>query len=251
MTVLPPGEVPERLKIGVLIPSTNTIVEPEFFAMLPAGVTAHAGRMLVSQPNTSTDALYQHLSTQMFDALEPTVSNLVTCLPGHLALCMSAMAFGGGTEGDESLRNKLETMTGIPVSTGPSAMMAALRALNAVRVVVLSPFQQASHEEAVRYFEQAGLEVVGSYTFMAQSTIAIAKFGPDEIRAAIVDNDSDRADVVIQVGTNMRMARLAAATEWWLGKPVLHINTVMAWNAMRSSGIEDRVEGFGSLLSQH
>ena len=251
MTMQPPGEVPERLKIGVLIPSTNTIVEPEFFSMLPAGVTAHAGRMLVSQPNTSTDALYRNLSTQMLDALEPTVSNLVTCLPGHLALCMSAMAFGGGREGDDSLRDKLETMTGIPVSTGPSAMMTALRALDVARVLVLSPFQPASHDEAVSYFEQNGIEVVGSYTFMATSTIAIAKFGPDEIRAAIADNDSDGADAIIQVGTNMRMARLAAATEWWLGKPVLHINTVMAWNAMRSSGIQDRVEGFGSLLSQH
>lgn len=247
----PPGDVPERLKIGVLIPSTNTVVEPEFFSMLPAGVTAHAGRMLVSQPDTSTDALYKHLSTQMLDALEPTVSNLVTCLPGHLALCMSAMAFGGGTEGDEALRQKLETITGIPVSTGPSAMMTALRALEVGRVIVLSPFQPAAHDEAVSYFEQNGIEAVGSFTFMATSTIAIAKFGPDEIRAAIVDNDLDRADAIIQVGTNMRMARLAAAAEWWLGKPVLHINTVMAWNAMRSSGIPDRVEGFGSLLSQY
>jgi maleate isomerase len=86
---------------------------------------------------------------------------------------------------------------------------------------------------------------------MATSTLAIAKFGPDEIRAAIAQHDSDSADAVVQVGTNMRMARLAAAAEWWLGKPVLHVNTVMAWEAMRSSGIEDRVPGFGSLLADH
>lgn len=247
----PPGEVPERLKVGALIPSTNTVVEPELYDMLPRGVTAHAGRMLVTQTNTGSDALYQHLSDQMFAALEPTVSNLMTCLPGHLALCMSAMAFGGGTEGDESLRRKLEAMTGIPVSTGPSAMLTALRAVGATRAVVLSPFQTVAHGEAVAYFEENGIEVVGSYSFMAKSTIAIAKYGPDEIRAAIEDNDSDSAEAIIQVGTNMRMARLSAATEWWLGKPVLHINTVMAWNAMRSSGIQDRVEGFGSLLSEH
>ena len=142
-------------------------------------------------------------------------------------------------------------MTGMPVSTGPSAMINALRALEAERVVVLSPFQPAAHEEAVTYFNDSGIEVVGSYTFMATSTIAIAKFGPDEIRAAIAQHDSDAADAIIQVGTNMRMARLAAAAEWWLGKPVLHVNTVMAWQAMRSTGIDDRVQGFGSLLAEH
>jgi maleate isomerase len=47
------------------------------------------------------------------------------------------------------------------------------------------------------------------------------------------------------------MARLAGQAEVWLGKPVLAINTAIYWHALRRSGIEDKVEGFGSLLSKH
>jgi maleate isomerase len=241
----------DRLRIGALIPSTNTVVEPEFAAMLPKGINAHAGRMLVSQPNTSTDALYKHLADQMLDALEPSVTNLVTCQPDHLSLCMSAVAFYGGAKGDLAVRDRLAQMTEIPISTGPSALLAAVRAFGAERVVVLSPFQQEAQDETVRFFEEHDVEVVGSFTFLSTSTVAIAKVSPTQVRDAIAANDSDRAELIMQVGTNLRMAKLAAAAEWWIGKPVLHINTVLAWEAMRAHGIEDRVDGFGSLLSEH
>jgi maleate isomerase len=203
----PAGRV-ERLRIGVLIPSTNTVVEPEYYDMLPPGVTAHAGRMLVTQPDTSSDQLYDHLSEQMLVAVEPTLRNLATCRPAHVGLCMSAVSF-------------------------------------------LSPFQPHSQSQAVEYFEEQGISVVGNYSFLSPSTTAIAEVSHEEIRAAIRDSDSDDVDAIVQGGTNLRMARLAAAAEWWLGKPVVHVNTAMAWFALRQHGIDDRVDGFGSLLAEH
>ena len=56
---------------------------------------------------------------------------------------------------------------------------------------------------------------------------------------------------MIQVGTNLIMARLAATAEFWLDKPVVAINTATYWYALRENGIDDRVEGFGSLLSRY
>lgn len=241
----------ERLKIGTMFPSTNTVVEPEFATMLPRGVTAHAGRLLVSQSDTSTDALYQHLARQMLDALEPTVANLVTCRPDHLSLCMSAVAFYGGAKGDQAVRDRLAELTELPVSTGPSALLAATRAYGAERIVVLSPFQREAQDEAVRYFEEHDVEVVANHTFLSTSTVAIASISPRAIRDAIAANDSDRAELIMQLGTNLHMARLAAAAECWLGKPVLHVNTVLVWEVLRRHGIEDAVSGFGSLLAEH
>jgi len=58
-------------------------------------------------------------------------------------------------------------------------------------------------------------------------------------------------DAILQVGTNLAMARLAAIAEFWLDKPVLAINTATYWWALRQNGIEDKVDGFGSLLLQH
>ena len=63
--------------------------------------------------------------------------------------------------------------------------------------------------------------------------------------------DGDDVEAIVQVGTNLAMARLAGVAELFFGKPVLAINTATYWYALRDSGIDDPVEGFGSLLSSH
>ena len=71
------------------------------------------------------------------------------------------------------------------------------------------------------------------------------------MREAILEVDGPDVDAVIQVGTNLAMARLAGIAEFWLGKPVLAINTCIYWWALRQNGIDDKIDGFGSLLLEH
>jgi maleate isomerase len=58
-------------------------------------------------------------------------------------------------------------------------------------------------------------------------------------------------EAIVQVGTNLSMVRLADEAERWLAKPVLAINAVTLWHALRTNGIADRMHGFGSLLREH
>jgi len=57
-------------------------------------------------------------------------------------------------------------------------------------------------------------------------------------------------DALVQVGTNLSMVKLAAAAEFWLGKPVIAINAATYWHALRANGIADRITGFGRLLEE-
>jgi maleate isomerase len=72
-----------------------------------------------------------------------------------------------------------------------------------------------------------------------------------ELRDAIREVDGPDVDAILQVGTNLAMARLAGLAEFWLDKPVLAINTATYWWALRQNGIQDKIEGFGSLLLEH
>src|SRR6201997_3685899 len=72
-----------------------------------------------------------------------------------------------------------------------------------------------------------------------------------EPRDAIIEVNGPDVDAVIQVGTNLAMARLAGMAEFWLDKPVLAINTCIYWWSLRQNGIDDKIEGFGSLLLEH
>ena len=72
-----------------------------------------------------------------------------------------------------------------------------------------------------------------------------------ELRDAIVEVNGPDVDAIVQVGTNLAMARLAGIAEFWLDKPVIAINTATYWWALRQNGINDRIDGFGSLLLEH
>ena len=71
------------------------------------------------------------------------------------------------------------------------------------------------------------------------------------LRDAILEVNGPDVDAIIQVGTNLIMAELAGTAEFWLDKPVVAINTATYWYALRQNGIDDRREGFGSLLSRY
>ena len=71
-----------------------------------------------------------------------------------------------------------------------------------------------------------------------------------ETADAILELDGDDVEAIVQVGTNLAMARLAGQAEKLLKKPVLAINTATYWYALRDNGIDDVIDGFGSLLTE-
>jgi maleate isomerase len=102
-----------------------------------------------------------------------------------------------------------------------------------------------------RFFEECGFDVVRIKGLKAKSPVKIAHFSEDELRDAILEVDGDDVDAIIQAGTNHRDGPLdwAAAAEHWLNKPVIAINTATYWHALRTNGFDDKVQGFGSLLT--
>ena len=72
----------------------------------------------------------------------------------------------------------------------------------------------------------------------------------ETVRAHLRDLNSDDADATLQVGTNMANVITAAEAERWCGKPVVCLNAVMYWKALRTCGIEDRMVGYGRILEE-
>ena len=72
-----------------------------------------------------------------------------------------------------------------------------------------------------------------------------------ELRRALLELDGPNIDAIVQVGTNLAMARLAARAEAFLEKPVIAINTAIYWHALRQNGFTDQMQGFGALLAEH
>jgi maleate isomerase len=106
-------------------------------------------------------------------------------------------------------------------------------------------------EQVRRFLVDCGFEVVRLKGLCCPGPVAIAHVSAKELRDAIREVDGPDVDAILQVGTNLAMAQLAGLAEFWLDKPVIAINTATYWWALRQNGIQDKIEGFGSLLLEH
>ena len=101
------------------------------------------------------------------------------------------------------------------------------------------------------YFTEAGFTVLRLIGLKCPSPIEIAHTTGPQIRSAIRELDGGDAEAIVQVGTNLPAMDICAEAEPWLGKPVLAINAVTYWDALRRSSIHDRIYGHGRILEEH
>ena len=242
-----------RGKFGVLAPSTNTSVQPEFDAMRPWGITHHHSRLVIPDSRVTDDASFMVMMDNIRDALFPALEAVLTCDPDHVVLGMSAETFWDGLKGSSALQKKLEKVARRGVAMGSDACRAALRVYGRSirRLGIITPYMPVGDRQVRRFFTDCGYEVVNLLGLKCRSPLLIAHEAKGTLRDAIVRVNRGKVDAIVQVGTNLAMAEVAAMAEFWLGKPVIAINTATYWYALRQYGIKDRIHGWGSLLAEH
>ncbi len=250
----PPGHVGDalgwRAKFGVIAPSTNTIVEPDFAAMSVPGVTSHFSRIHIRDMNMADDAGMEHLLEQIREEIAASVERVMTAEPDHMVMGMSAETFWGGKQGNLEFIQQIEELSGLKVATGAEACERALGLFGAKRIGVVTPYQPVGDDNVVRFFSEIGFEVVAIRGLKCPTAVSIAHVSEAELRDALLEVNSADVDALVQCGTNLSMVRLADEAERWLDKPVLAINAATWWMALRDRGIEDRVYGAGRLLRE-
>ncbi len=240
-----------RMKFGVLGPSTNTIVQPDLDGMRPVGVTNHYSRIVIPEQRMASNEDFLRLVAAIQDHTLQAIDVLRSCEMQYLVMGMSATTFWNGRAGAEAYRQVLEDRAGVKASCGSFATEAALNAYGARRIAFLSPYFEVANAQVRRFFQDCGFTVQRDIALERPSPVQIAHTTDAICRDALRRLDGDDVDAIVQVGTNLSMVRLAAAAELFLGKPVIAINTATYWHALRTVGIPDRLDGFGTLLSHH
>lgn len=241
-----------RAVLGVIGPSTNTVVQPDMEAMRPPGVTNHYRGIYVTDPEALSDADFLAGTTAISNATLDAVRSAVTCKPDYMVMGMSAVTFYGGIAGGEAFKAEVRSVAGgLDVSIGSEALVAALRAYGGIRrVSFVSPYFPVANAEVRRYLNESGFDVVRDVPLQCRCWTDIAKV-PSTRLADVLDHlDGSDVDALIQVGTNLSMVGLAASRERARGKPVVAINTATYWHALRAIGITDRIAGAGRLLEE-
>lgn len=241
-----------RARFGVLGPSTNTIVQPDFDDLRVPGVTNHYSRIVIEDAKAISDETFMAGTLEISDNTLEAVRGVLTCKPDYLIMGMSAVTFYGGAEGGRRWRENVEAAAGLKLSIGSESIAAALQSIGGIqKIAVLSPYFPVANTEVKRFLSDYGFETVRDECLRCPSWTAIAEVQETTLKEVIGRIDGDDVDAIVQVGTNLSMLRLAARSEAKLGKPVIAVNAATYWHALRANGVEDRVAGFGQLLENY
>lgn len=241
-----------RAQFGLILPSTNTVVEAEFNWMRVEGVSWHTGRIYIPDPVLNDDASFVRFLEGLRTEIGRAVRDVATAKVDYLVMGMSAETFWGGAEGAAEFEKWMKELSnGLDVTTGALACKAALDAYGAKKIAVITPYQPVGDEQVRDFFEQMGFDVAEVHGLKCETATSIGDVTPEEIKEAFRKVNADDVDLLIQAGTNLPAARVAAEMEVELGKPVLAINTATVWHAYRTNGILDQFDGFGSLFTEH
>ena len=241
-----------RAKVGILVPASNTIVEPEMAAMQPPGVTNHVSRMSrVNRPAHDLEKYKQYLGASV--EMDEAIDVLIACEPDVIVHGHSVDSLAKGVSGADAMRAHMEALSGgIPVMLPAHALLKALQVLgNPRNLGILTPWMPPADEACAAFFSEAGYNVVAIKGLQHQTPLHIATATPDLLNSAVDEINVDGVECIIKVGTNSSMSFLVEEMEARLRKPVLTVNVITYWAGLRHLGIEDRLSGFGQLVANH
>jgi maleate isomerase len=229
-----------RAKFGMMLPSVNAIAEPQITAMLPPGVSLHTTRLrLIGGGN--------HLA--MLDRLEEATQLLADAHVDRIMFHCTAVSMWSPEIVGE-IRSRIATVTDIPVVVTSDAVVSALSAFGARKIVLLTPYTQDINDRELRFLTHHGITVLRERGLGIASGLGMSNVTAEQWYDEALAMRDPEAEAYFLSCTTIRTADVIEPLERALGRPVLTSNQVASWRVLRDAGIDDAVGGFGRLLRE-
>lgn len=229
-------------RIGLLVPSSNSTIEVEFYRALPPEITLHVARLFLTRIEPASIA-------RLVEDLEREAGYLASADVDVIVLGATAPSFIKGKGYDRELISRLEQNTGKLATTTSTALLEALAALRLKRIALATAFQAQVNDIAIRFLADNGVEVVASHGLGKVDNLEVGRLPIETAREAARQVDCRDADAIVLACTNWRSMAVIAELEAELGKPVLSTSQVSLWHALKLVGHEAPLTGFGRLLA--
>lgn len=223
-------------RVGVVIPSLNTLVEDDFRRYMPSNVGYHITRVRLSKTGgrvTQAELLEAGreaigLSTLLADARMDAI-----------AFNCTGASLSDGPGGAEELRAEIEVATSTPSTTTIYSVVRALRAAGLTRIAHVCPFTAEFGADEANFLRASGFDVVASQGLNFTDARAAAKMTPDEIVEIALKHDHPKAEGIFLACANIRAMEATERLQQRIGKPVVTSNQAVLWDLLNMIGHPD------------
>jgi maleate isomerase len=237
-----PDGGPGKHRIGLVLLSNDYATERDFINMRPSD---DVGLFVCRVPNT-TDCTLESLPLM---APHITTAAALIVPEGRLDVIAYSCTSGTVVMGYDTICERIHVARpGIPVVTPITASLAALDKFNAKKLAVLTPYVDDVNAAIAAHLEANGREICAFTSFHIEDNELMAALPTEAIYQAALEADRPEAEALFISCTAIRAVDVVDRIESALGKPVVTANQAMVWQALRWSGCNDAVEGYGNLL---
>jgi len=238
-----------RARLGVLVPSGILATEPDFNRVVPEGVCCHFHRFKFAgsgRPETIVEDL-----KAAGDTIVETSMLITDAHPDVICMAGTATSFIGGLDYDKQLIEKLRAAHGnIPVTTTSTSVIDALRRLGIKKVSIALPYVEQVSRAGVKFVADNGVEVVKAQ-WLGRDGLDITTTDNATVYKLAREVDTPESEALFISCTALHTFDVIQLLENDLGKPVITSNQATIWNLLRLAGIQDKIAGYGRLLSEY
>jgi maleate cis-trans isomerase len=237
------------VRLGVVVPSSNTNLEPDVVSLLPPGVTAHFTRIGLYDVDAIPDV--EEMRRFSSEELDLALAMLTAAGVGAIAYGCTGATLWNGPAFDRELEARLTAAAGVPAITAAGALVEALQALGARRVALATPYAQEMMEKAAEFLELSGFEVLRAVNLgRSLSSREQRALAPAVALELGRESDHAEADALVLSCTDLRALEIVDTLERELAKPVVTSNQALVWVALGRLVVDaSRVRGFGRLFA--
>lgn len=231
-----------RARIGMLLPSSNAACEPQIQNMLPDGVTFHTTRLRLLD---SSEESVRGMTERLEEGASLLADAGVDLIVFH---CTAVTMYRPGM--DDEIIDRITRATGKPATATSKAVLEAFKALGVRRVVLTTPYNQATNDREVAFLESHQIKVLSERGYDVPSKDGgMMKVDPGDWYRRVAAQKDDTTDAYFVSCTAIRSAEVIEPIERDFGKPVVTSNQAMVWHALRKTGVKEPVAGYGRLFA--
>ncbi len=235
------GERPNGRRVGLIVPSVNTVIEPDLAWAGPPGLVFHVTRVMLRE--TTPEGV-----RAMNAGIAAAAELIGSVTPEVVAFACTSGTFVDGEAGLARQMASIAAIVGCPVVATSRCIIEAMEFLGVRRVALATPYLDAINEAERAFLASHGLHVV-AMRGLGLSGKAIRAVPPAEVAALVRATDTPESEAVFVSCTDLRAFEIVDALEQELGKPVLTSNQVTLWGILRALRLMPVVPGFGMLLA--